>query len=184
MFAGRGVQPGQRLPKLSLTTLDGAPAEIELVRAGRPSVPMVLVTVSLTCNVARHNQTELEALARRWGDRAAFVVVYTIDAHPFGAVCPYTGSEWVPEDNRRDDVLVGQPHTLAERRALARQYADRFDSVTTILVDTIDNASWIARGKAPNVGLLVGADGVVRERQGWFDAAAMDAALIAVAGQP
>jgi len=174
MFAARGVQPGQPLPKLSLVNLQGAPADLDALRGGQP---LVLVTCSLTCNVARRQQANIDALRLRLRDRAAVVMVYTIDAHPVTDPCPYTGKEWVPPDNASDGVLVRQPTTLAERLALARRYADGWAKDTTVLVDTTDDASWRALGEAPNVGLLVGADGVVRERCGWFDAAAIERAL-------
>jgi hypothetical protein len=104
-------------------------------------------------------------------------MLYTVEAHPQGDPCPYTGEEWVPPDNRRDDVLVRQPTTLADRLALARRYAADWAKATPVFVDTIDDASWRALGQAPNVGLLVDRDGTVRERQGWFDGEAMAAAV-------
>jgi hypothetical protein len=110
MFAARGVQPGQPLPHLSLVDLDGKSVELSSIQAGRP---MVLATASLTCNVARRQQKDIDSLRQRWGDANAVVVIYTIDAHPKGDPCPYTGNEWVPPDNQRDRVLVRQPTTLA-----------------------------------------------------------------------
>jgi hypothetical protein len=166
LFAGRGVQPGQPLPKLSLVDIDGQPVDLNARRAGRP---MVIVTCSLTCNVARRNQPKVAELARRLGDRALVVTLYTIDAHPAGDACPYTGTEWVPPANDTDGVLVRQPTNLAERLQLAARYrADWADG--DVVVDTFDDASWHALGQAPNLGLLVDADGIVRERCGWFDA--------------
>jgi len=174
MFASRGVQPGQPLPALSLVDLDGKSVTISSLQNGRP---MAIVTASLTCNVARRQQNDVDALARRHGDSLPVVVIYTIEAHPQGDPCPYTGKEWVPGDNVRDDVLVPQPKTLEERLALARQNRQRFSDNAVVLVDTIDNASWIALGQAPNLGLLVDSNGIVISRQGWFDANTMDKAI-------
>lgn len=133
----------------------------------------MLVTASLTCNVARRQQTQVDELRQRFGNAVAVVVVYTIDAHPAGDPCPYTGEEWVPEDNRKDQVLIHQPKTLAERLDAARTFQKRFSTNATVLVDMMDDAAWKALGSAPNLGLLVGSDGIVRLRQGWFDAEAM-----------
>jgi len=174
MFAGRGVQPGQPLPKLSLVDLEGHAVDLSKVQAGRP---MVLVTASLTCNVARRQQKNVDELREHYGDSVAVVVIYTIDAHPKGNPCPYTGKEWVPKDNERDAVLVKQPTTLDERLAVARQFRQRFSNGATVFVDTMDNASWQALGKAPNLGLLVDERGIVKVRQGWFDPKAMDQSL-------
>jgi hypothetical protein len=176
MFASRGVQPGQPLPPLSLVDLDGQPADLPRLQQGKP---LALVTASLTCNVARRQQKDVDQLRQQLGDRAMVVVIYTIDAHPKTDACPYTGKEWVPRDNERDNVLVRQPTTLDERLSLARQYQQRFSSNAIILVDTMDNASWHALGEAPNLGLLVDRDGIVQLRQGWFDAKQMQAAIAA-----
>jgi hypothetical protein len=173
-FASAGVQPGQRLPQLSLVDLDGSPADLAALQRGRP---LVLVTCSLTCNVARRQQGAVEDLRRKWADRAAVVMLYTIDAHPSGDACPYTGDEWVPPANEADRVLIRQPTSLRERLAAAKRYAERWALETPILVDTMDNAAWTALGGTPNAGLCIGADGIVCARTGWFDAAQIDAAL-------
>jgi len=174
VFDAAGVQPGQRLPALALRNLDGARVDLDALRGGRP---MVLVTCSLTCNVARRQQREVAALQQRLGDRAFVAMLYTIDAHPKTDACPYTGVEWVPQQNETDDVLVRQPATLEERLALARRYADTLAKGTAVLVDGMDDAAWIALGRAPNLGLAVGADGIVRVRSGWFDSKAIEAGL-------
>jgi hypothetical protein len=41
----------------------------------------------------------------------------------------------------------------------------------------MDNASWQALGKAPNLGLLIDEHGIVKVRQGWFDAMGMASAI-------
>jgi glycerophosphoryl diester phosphodiesterase len=173
-FAAHGVQPGQPLPALDLVDLDGKAVDVQALRAGRPAI---LVTCSLTCNVARRQRDALAELRARAGDRAFLALVYTIDAHPAGDPCPYTGEEWVPPGNGDDDALVRQPTTLAERLALAKRYADRWAGGVPVLVDGMANASWRALGEAPNTGLCTDRDGVVVARTGWFDAAAMLAAL-------
>lgn len=177
-FAALGVQPGQPLPPLSLVGLDGQAVDLEAFRNGRP---MVLVTCSLTCNIARRQQVPLAELRRRWGDAVAFVTVYTIEAHPKTDPSPYTGDEWVPLGNERDGVLVRQPAQLPDRLALANRYASDWAGGVPVLVDTMDDASWKALGEAPNVGLAVDARGVVVARTGWFDPQAIAAALEKIA---
>lgn len=177
MFDARGVQPGQALPELSLVTLDGEPASVGELHVGRP---MVLITASLTCNVARRNQSDVEDISRRYGARVPVVIVYTLEAHPKTDICPYTGTEWVPKDNVRDDVLVRQPKALADRLKLAREFQRRYGGDAVVLVDTMDDASWTALGSAPNLGLLVDSGGIVRVRQGWFELKGMEAAIAAM----
>lgn len=181
LFQSRGPQPGHQLPVLRLVDLDGAPADLVAIQKGRP---MVLVTASLTCNVARRTQPQVEELRRRFGDHVAVVVVYTVEAHPAQDPCPYTGKEWVPESNAKDGVLVRQPTNLAGRLALAREFQSRFAPGTTVLVDLMDDAAWKSLGQAPNLGLLVVGHGMVRMRQGWFDADAMTKELIAIGVKP
>lgn len=181
MFASRGVQPGQSLPPLSVTDLNGQPASVPALQGSRP---MVLVTASLTCSVARAQQAAVDDLRARYGTLIAVVVLYTIEAHPKGDPCPYTGEEWVPKVNEKDSVLVRQPSSQAERLLLAGEYQKRFSSEAVVVVDTMDNASWLALGQAPNLGLVVDAKGIVRAREGWFDAAATEAALAELGVMP
>jgi hypothetical protein len=167
-FTAGGVQPGQPLPALSLLDLDGNRVDVGAMRGERP---LVLVTASLTCNVARRNQAAIAQLQQQHGDALAVAVVYTIDAHPQGDPCPYSGEEWVPPANERDQVLVRQPATLGARLELARRYAREWSPRTPVLVDTMDNASWRALGEAPNAAVVIDRDGTVVARAGWFDAA-------------
>ncbi len=172
-FASRGAQPGDRLPKLAVTDVEGRPVDVDVLAAGRP---LVLATCSLTCNIARQQQAAIAAMRRRFGDRVAFALVYTIEAHPSGDPCPYTGEEWVPPANTADGVLVRQPGTLADRCVLARRFATDWAEGTPVLVDTMDDAAWRALGEAPHVGLCVRGDGIVMARTPWFDAAKIEAA--------
>ncbi len=159
---------------MTVRTLDGRTTSLDALRAGRP---LVLITASLTCNVARRQQADFEALAKASGGDALFVTLYTIDAHPTEDVCPYTNAYtnevWVPKDNVRDDVLVRQPTTDAERLTLAKRYRDSFVTHSAVVVDSIDNSAWNAIGNSPNLGVLVDRAGVIVARQGWFDADAM-----------
>lgn len=173
-FTEAGCQPGQPLPRLSLVGLDGEPVDLAARTAGRA---LVLVTCSLTCDVARRQQAAVTALQRELGERAMFVMVYTVDAHPDGDACPYTGVPWVPAANTRDAVLVRQPTTLAARLELARRYANDWAGGMAVFVDTMDDASWHALGQAPNLGLCVDRDGVITARTGWFDADNLRAAV-------
>ena len=180
-FDAGGVQPGEALPPLALLALDGAPVELAALQRDRP---LLLVTCSLTCNVARRQQPALAALQQRLGDRIAIALVYTIDAHPCGDPSPYSGEEWGPPANEQDGVLVRQPATLGARLALARRYAREHAGETTVLVDTMDNAGWRALGGAPNAGVLVRTDGVVAARCGWFDAERLGTAAAHVLATP
>ena len=65
----------------------------------------------------------------------------------------------------------------ATRLALARRYAADWAAGTPVFVDTMDDASWHALGRAPNLGLVVDGAGTVVARCGWFDAVRIEAAV-------
>ena len=73
-------------------------------------------------------------------------------------------------------MLGRQPATIEWRLEIGRRYAETLANGTTVLVDAMEDTAWIALGRAPNVGLAIGADGVVRAAAGWFDAKAIEAA--------
>lgn len=174
VFTSAGVQPGQPLPQLSLVDHDGGPFDLRGFQGTRP---LVLVTCSLTCNVARRQAKAVAELRQRHGDQVAVLLVYTIEAHPNGEACPYTDTEWVPPQNQQDDVLLAQPTTLTDRLALARRYARDWSCGVRVVVDPMANDAWWELGRAPNLCLVVDAEGLVRARSGWFDAARAEAAL-------
>ena len=70
-------------------------------------------------------------MARRWGDRAAFLTVYIKEAHP--------QDEWQMDANEREAVCYAQPRTLAQRLAIATDFVKRFDYGIPVLVDSMEN---------------------------------------------
>ena len=49
------------------------------------------------------------------------------------------------------------------------------DIDATVLVDEIDNPVWCTYGPAPNIAYLIGEDGKIVAKQGWFDGIQMEA---------
>ncbi len=80
-------------------------------------------------------------------------------------------------ENQRDHVLCRQPATVKERTALATEFKKRLNAEVPIYIDDMDNAVWKELGGGPNMGVLVGNDGKVKTRQGWFDASSMGHAI-------
>lgn len=64
-------------------------------------------------------------------DRVAFLFIYIREAH--------ADDEWQLEDNRREDVVFAQPHTLGNRREVAGRCAAGLKLTMPCLVDTMDN---------------------------------------------
>lgn len=174
-FDSRGAKVGDQLPNLPMRTLDGKETSLGEAWAGGPTL---LLTSSYTCPKSRATYPRAAELARKIAGRGVRVaVVYVIEAHPAGDPSPYTGAEEVTSENRRDQILCRQPTTLAERLTLANDFARRMKVEVPVFVDAMDNASWATLGGGPNMGVLVDADGIVLERQGWFDGDSMEKAI-------
>ena len=168
-----GPQPGDRLPDVPLRTLDDKPFSLGELR-GWSNV--LLVTSSLTCPKSRTRWPDLKQIADQYPDLHV-LLVYVIEAHPVGDMCPYKGVEDVTPENREEGILHRQPTTMKQRLQLAGEFHRRMgidDKKVQVYVDTMDNLAWTALGAAPNLALLVGHDGKVAYRQGWFKAAELE----------
>lgn len=161
-----GPVVGSPAPEFSLRDLAGR--EIQL-SSFKKKKPVVLVTGSYSCPIFRERLAGLERLYDRYRPQAAFFVLYTIEAHPKGAPSPYADREWVTSENERDRILLRQPSSYEERVSTATQCRVALGSDVPILVDEMDDAVWTQYGSAPNAAYLIGSNGKVRVRQGWFD---------------
>lgn len=165
-----GPQVGDQLPNLNLWTMEGEPQHLGDAWRGGPAL---LVTSSLTCPKSRSRWPELKEIVKKYGDKLNVVIVYVIEAHPVGSVCPYKGVEDVTPENERDGILRRQPTTLEKRLELAREFKRYLRISSPIYVDAPANPAWNALGAAPNIALLVNTDGIVIGRQNWFDGESM-----------
>jgi ankyrin repeat protein len=161
-----GPQIGEQLPDLRLQSTKDEPQ-----RLGNAwhSGPALIVTSSFTCPKSRSRWPELAAITKQYGEKLNIVVVYVIEAHPVGSICPYKGVEDVTPENQRDGILRKQPTTMADRLDLAQEFKRYLRVDAPIYVDKLDNRAWKALGAAPNIAYLVDNDGIVVARQGWFD---------------
>lgn len=172
MFAG--PRAGERAPNFVLKTLGGQ--SVELAQALGKG-PVVLEFGSYTCPIFRQKHEGMEALYGQYGSQASFFTIYTTEAHPKGDPSPYSGREWVTDENERSGILVRQPSSDADRRAVASRARADLGIRTAILVDDMGNSTWKAYGAAPNAAYLIGTDGQVKLRQGWFQKGAFGRAL-------
>jgi len=168
-FEAAGIQVGQPLPDLTVYDLNGKPARLRELCDGQ-RWGTVIVTVSLTCPIARRQCPALQQLMMDHDVAANVIYLYTIDAHPKTDESPYNpGHEWITESNEKESILVRQPTNLQERLVLARELNQRLGNKVAMIVDGMDNAAWTALGGAPNLALLVDAQGKVTAKQGWLD---------------
>jgi hypothetical protein len=170
-----GPREGERAPNFRLQTLDGKSASLSEHLGKRP---IVIETGSYTCPVFRGTHRSMESLYSKFKDQAAFFVLYTTEAHPEGDPSPYTGEEWVTQDNERKGVLHRQPKTMSDRKRLAAQAKSDLGITVPIVLDDMRNSAWKSYGQAPNAAYLIGKDGKVKLRQSWFKAGAFKKALV------
>lgn len=167
LWESQGVQPGSYIDDATIYTLDGKPAKLAPLWKDHP---VLLVTASLTCPVARRQCPLLQSIVDAHASDVNIVLLYTIDAHPKGDFSPYTPDrEWVTSQNQKDAILHAQPKTLDERLALAKDLDVRLKQIAPLYVDGMDNAAWKSMGGAPNLGLLIDTDGKVFAKQGWLN---------------
>jgi hypothetical protein len=169
-----GPKPGAAAPDFELKDLDGKTVHASVLWSNKPTL---IMTGSHTCPVFRGKVEAFEGLRKEFGDKMNFVVLYTIEAHPKGDPCPYTGKEWVTEQNEKAGLLVSQPKTMERREERARTCVRECKLTAPVVVDQMDNAAWKAYGGAPNSACLVGRDGRVIEEEGWFNPEKMRAAI-------
>ncbi|MDX1962404.1 MAG: ankyrin repeat domain-containing protein [Pirellulales bacterium] len=173
-FDNVGPQVGEQLPDLRLTTLKG---EVQQLGAAWHSGPALIVTSSFTCPKSRSRWPELAAIARKYEGKLNVVVVYVIEAHPVGSICPYKNVEDVTPENHRDGILRKQPTTMEDRLELAQEFKRYLRIDVPIHVDPVDNRAWKALGAAPNIAFLVDKEGIVTARQGWFEGPALEKSI-------
>ena len=117
-------------------------------------------------------------LYAKYGDRIHFIIIYTVEAHPIGSPSPYSWSEWPgsastdTEGNPRT-----QPTTYQERLALASEMIQEIEITMPVLIDEIDNPVWCSYGPAPNIAYLIDRDGIIVEKQGWYQPDLMETVI-------
>lgn len=161
-----GPEKGEEAPEFQLKTLDGQSVRLQdYLQKG----PVVLEFGSYTCPIFRDKHRAMEELRSKYADQVFFLTLYTLEAHPKGDVCPYVGREWVTEPNEEQGILYRQPLQESERQDIAQKAQADLEMGTLVVLDDMKNSTWKAYGGAPNAAYLIGQDGRVRLRQGWFE---------------
>ena len=102
-----------------------------------------------------------------------FIIIYTKEAHAIdtGRQGPVTSDE---EGNP-----IYEPQTYEERVELARSTVAAEGITVPVLVDEMDNPLWCTYGPAPDIAYLIGTDGKIVVKQGWYDPEQMESAILA-----
>ncbi len=166
-FDPLGYQPGQPVHDFTLYDPNGIAFQLKsLLQQGKP---VVLVTASYTCFVFRERLDQLKALKLLYGDLAHFLIIYTVEAHPYQDISPYYGYVNPGFKNLKDGVLFDQATTYGMRRQLAEQMADDLSIDLTVVIDGPCNEFWIASECGPVTAYVIDTSGVLYAKQGWFN---------------
>jgi len=105
-----------------------------------------------------------------------FIIVYAREAHAVD-----TGRRAA---NTYDDAgnPIYEPQTYEERVELARKTVAVEGITVPVLVDEMDNPLWCTYGPAPNNAYLIGTDGRIVVKQGWYQPEEMRSAITAYLG--
>lgn len=166
-FDVTGYDVGETVRDFTLFTAEG-----ERFRLGEElgdGKPVVLINGNYTCWRFRDRIAELNSMANFFQGQAKFFIVYTLEAHPYIDVSPYSGVEWTGQRNFDDDILVRQPTTYGERLDVIEEMKANFGIVPQILVDEVCDQWWNNFGPAPNNAYVISPDGRVVFKHSWFN---------------
>lgn len=108
-----------------------------------------------------------------------FIFMYTIEAHPVGSPSPYSGQEWPAAASTDEEGNPRtQPTTYTHRLAMATEMSQELGITIPILIDEIDNPIWCTYGPAPDIAYLISTDGVIVEKQAWYEPRLMREAIL------
>ena len=160
-----GPKPGTAAPKLQL-----GKTSLPLPEAGKPAV---LVFGSYTCPNFRKASPVLNEFAKKYGARAAFLLVYIREAHAEGA--------WQSTINEREHVDLTPATSMEQKHEYATMCTRKLELQFPNAVDGMDNAAEKAYAAWPSRVYVVGTDGQVRYSSGLieeeFDRAALESAI-------
>ncbi|VGO22262.1 alpha/beta hydrolase fold domain-containing protein [Pontiella sulfatireligans] len=166
-FATQGLQPGQKIPELTVYDLDGKEVKLSTLWKNKPAV---LVTASATCPISVGSCPSLKPLSGSYSSEVNVAVLYVKEAHPAedGQSSPgrTLGARTHP-----------QPQTFEEKLALAQLFDQKIDHGNALYVDGLERTAANTLGAGPNIGLLIDRTGKIVLRQGWYNANGMEAAI-------
>jgi hypothetical protein len=140
--------------------------------------PVVMVFGSFTCPPFRQRVVATEQMHTKYGNSVQFIMIYIIEAHPVGSVCPYTGEVWTTSASTdKGGNPLTQPSTYQERVAQSKRMVQELGITIPLLIDEMDNPIWCTYGPAPNIAYLIGKNGKIIAKQGWYEPQLMQKAI-------
>jgi peroxiredoxin len=176
-FATSAPEVGSLAPDFELLDVSGLPVRLSDLLGEKP---IVLQFGSHSCPVYRYRRFSVRELYDDLGERAHFLFIYTLEAHPVGSKSPYSEKEWDTWWNRLAGVRVQQPGDLEERRELARFSTEQMEVDARVLVDGLDNAVWKAYGAASSPAFVIDQEGRVAARYVWIEPKRIKEAILSL----
>ena len=161
----RPIVLGETMPAFELERLNGN-AITNKSLAGKPAV---IIFGSLSAPSFRDRAPMLAPLAKKYGSRARFLIVYTREQHPMG------GNE--PERNRDDKIIIATHTTAKDRVAAAKTARDQLGLTLDMATDSMDDALTRQLDGFPNGAAVFDADGKLVDHQKWVEPFAIERTL-------
>jgi thiol-disulfide isomerase/thioredoxin/Spy/CpxP family protein refolding chaperone len=165
--ASPDVRPavGEAAPDFNLETLSGRVVSLSTFKGK----PLVIEFGSYSSPSFRERAAKLDELARQYGNRANFLIVYTAEAHPIGG--------WEVDRNRDEGVRVAKAADLTARKTEAKQAKQLLKIVIPIATDSMDDKTAEDYSAGENGAIVVGRDGKIFARETWMDPYRLKSAL-------
>jgi len=165
-FETEAPQIGQTAPDFQLKTPNGKTVSLAKLLGSKP---IVLQLGSHTCPVYRYRRFSMSKLYQNYSDKAHFLLVYTLEAHPKGAINPYINKEWVSSFNYLTNTIVKEHQSLEERSSMASYSSKKLNVAYPVVVDNMNNEIWRAYGRAPSAAFVIDQSGKIALRLPWVD---------------
>lgn len=131
--------------------------------------PVLMIAGSWTCPVYRNRLGHIAQMHALYGDQVEFIVVYTVEAHPIIDVSPYFGAVNPGQTNLNAGITYRQPTTYGERKQLVQIMLDSMTVAPPVYIDGPCNAWWNYYGPAPHNAYLIGTNGIIAAKHGWYN---------------
>ncbi len=131
--------------------------------------PVLMIAGSWTCPVYRNKLWHINDMMALYGDQVEFIIVYTVEAHPIIDISPYFGAVNPGQSNLGAGITYQQPTTYGERKAMVDVMLDSMVVAPPVYIDGPCNAWWDHYGPAPNNAYLIGTDGIIAVKHGWYN---------------
>ncbi|MBA3680888.1 MAG: T9SS type A sorting domain-containing protein [Bacteroidetes bacterium] len=164
-FYSTGYQQGDTVPDFKLYNLNGDSLILsQELLAGKP---VLLISGNLTCPVFRAKVATINQVITTYSSNIKVYVIYTLEAHPTDTSV-YFGYVNVTSQNTTANVLFPQPDTYAQRKDIVDTMSYFVNLNAPVFIDAPCNNWWKKFGPAPNNSYLIGTNGVVLNKHGWF----------------